>query len=186
MAETAAATPNKWQASELWNRKINRLLKSFDMDGDGIVTAEDFLISAVRFREMGVAPDKLEKLVASAGVVFELWGITEECKLTYDEFKTKHSTSFEKVGNFSKHALVFDAMFDIVDADDTGVISLQQWIIYNQANCVGPVDSKASFAAMDTDRDGKVSKEVFRAYVEEFCYSTEDKLNSSILYGALE
>ena len=46
--------------------------------------------------------------------------------------------------------------------------------------------ARASFDAMDMDGNGVVSKEEFTAYNIEFFYSTEDKLNSSIMYGPLD
>ena len=46
--------------------------------------------------------------------------------------------------------------------------------------------ARASFDAMDTNGDGKISKEEFVAYHVEFYYTAEDKLKSSILYGPLK
>ena len=43
----------------------------------------------------------------------------------------------------------------------------------------------ASFRAMDRNHDTLLSREEFKAYHVEYFFTSEDKLNSSILYGPL-
>ena len=54
--------------------------------------------------------------------------------------------------------------------------------------CLGidPAHARASFDALDTNNDGVISEEEFRAYHWEFFCTTENKLNSEIMYGPLE
>lgn len=77
-------------------------------------------------------------------------------------------------------------MFEIIDEDGDGTISLQEWVKYSRAIGVNPEDAKQSFDAMDANGDKKVTREEFLAYNEEFFYSTDDNLKSSILFGPLK
>ena len=50
-----------------------------------------------------------------------------------------------------------------------------------------PVEhAKASFEAMDANHYGKISMQEFIDYHTEFFFSSEDKLNSSVLYGPVK
>ena len=52
-------------------------------------------------------------------------------------------------------------MFDIVDTDADGMISLQEFEVYFECVGVGKEHAKASFDAIDADRDGKISRDEF-------------------------
>ncbi len=66
-----------------------------------------------------------------------------------------------------------------------GTISLKEWEIHYNVFGIPVEHAKASFEAMDTDKDGVISQDEFVAYYTEYFYTTEDTLTSSILYGPL-
>ena len=72
--------------------------------------------------------------------------------------------------------------------DGDGWISLKEWEHHYQAHIVFLWSTlyKASFEAMDANHDGKISMQEFIDYHTEFFFSSEDKLNSSILYGPVK
>ena len=63
---------------------------------------------------------------------------------------------------------------------------MKEWELHYRCMGLDPKYAKVSFEAMDTNGDGNVSLEEFTAYHVEFFSSTENKLNSAILFGPLD
>ena len=155
-----------------------------DVDKDGFITHSDFQMIVDRYKEMGTSEKHLKKLSDTLMKICDAWGLTEQKKLTYDEYIKHWIASLDTIGEFSIRR--FTDMFEIIDEDGDGVISRQEWSKYSEAIGVAPAHAAKSFHAMDIDGDKKVSRDEFVAYNQEFFYSTEDKLKSSILFGPLE
>ena len=77
-------------------------------------------------------------------------------------------------------------MFNCLDINGDGVVSMNEWELHYKCMGIDPKHAKASFEAMDTNSNGVVSLEEFTAYHVEFFSSTDNKLNSAILYGPLD
>ena len=77
---------------------------------------------------------------------------------------------------------LYSSWFKQVDMDGDSWISLKEWEHHYQAHSIPVEHAKASFEAMDANHDGKISMQEFIDYHTEFFFSSEDKLNSSILY----
>ena len=67
-----------------------------------------------------------------------------------------------------------------------GVISFEEWKTHYQIMGIDLAYARASFDAMDTDKNGVISKEEFVSFHFEFYCTSEDKLGSSILHGPLD
>ena len=80
---------------------------------------------------------------------------------------------------------ILSEIFACLDANGDGFISLKEWRVHNSAMGISPEHAKNSFHAMDADGDGKVKRKEFVEYHLEYYNSTENKLNSAILYGPL-
>ena len=102
-------------------------------------------------------------------------------KLSYEEFEEHWHAMMAQRKNMD----LSESMFACLDANEDGYISVKEWKVHNTALGKPPEHAQNSFAAMDSDEDGKVSKDEFVNYHTEFFLSTENKLNSAILYGPL-
>ena len=89
-------------------------------------------------------------------------------------------------GKFEDYEECLIASFEVIDSNDNGVISYDEWENYYKALAIDTKYARASFDAMDTDGDGVISKDEFVAYTKEYYFSADDKLNSSIMYGPLD
>lgn len=170
--------------SEFFKQKIRTFTKSRDVDQDGLITRMDFELLVKQFKERGV-PEEHVKLTESTFFKFcDDMGLTDAAKsLSYDQF----AEQFCKIAEKSLKIIprFYKSTFEVIDTDHDGFLSYVEWEDYNLAVRIASEHSKASFEAMDTDHDGRISMEEFVAYHEEFFYSTEDRLNSSILFGPL-
>ena len=110
--------------------------------------------------------------------------LTDDTKqFTYEEFKTRHANidNLLEINN-----TLFRTMFNCLDINGDVVVSMNEWELHYKCMGIDPKHAKASFEAMDTNGDGVVSLEEFTAYHVEFFSSTDNKLNSAILYGPLD
>ena len=80
---------------------------------------------------------------------------------------------------------MFKPMFECLDVNDDGYITLNEWQFHNSALGISQEHSKLSFDAMDRDGDGRVTVEEFVDYHDEYYHTAENKLNSAVLYGPL-
>ena len=172
------------EKNDFWKKKFRHAIKLTDVNRDGSITRSDFQMMVERYREMGTSEKHLKKLSDTLMKVCDAWGLTEGKTLTYDEFAENYMASLDTAGEFSMRR--FTDMFEIIDEDGDGVISPREWSKYSKAIGVAPAHAAESFRVMDVDGDEKVSRDEFLAYNQEFFYSTEDKLKSSILFGPLE
>lgn len=172
------------EKNDFWNKKFRHAVKVRDVDKDGLISRSDFQMIVERYKEMGTPEDHLKKLSSTLMKICDGWGLTEGKALTYDEYAKNWMASLDTIGEFSIRR--FTDMFEVIDENGDGEISLQEWIKYSKAIGVAPSHAEESFHAMDVDVDEKVSRDEFLAYNQEFFYSTEDKLKSTILFGPLE
>lgn len=116
-----------------------------------------------RYRDLGTTDEKrLAKLKDSLTEIRESVGIVDgTIKMTYDEVIDNCAKTS---GKFEDLVKVFTANFEIIDSDEDGVISFQEWVDYYTAIDIDIKHARASFDAMDTNGNGFVSKEEFVAY----------------------
>ena len=169
--------------NEFWQKKIYKVAKIRDVDGDGLITKADYYLIFQRYKDMGTPEEHLKKLEKIAGDICKAFGIADgSTGLTYEEYVQIFQESLVRA-DLDK---ILGVQFESIDGDGNGEISLKEWTDHYRAMGLDTNYAKPSFEAMDTNGDGIVSKEEFFAYLKEFYFSVEDKLKSSIVYGPLD
>ena len=170
--------------SPFWNKKLDRAIRVRDTDKDGIITRKDFELVAQRYKDLGdVSGEQLQRVQESLMKLCDSVGLTDDTKqFTYEEFKTRHAN----VNLLEVNNTLFRTIFNGLDINGNGVVSMKEWELHYKCMGLDPKYAKASFEAMDTNGNGVVSLEEFTAYHVEFFSTTENKLNSAILYGPLD
>ena len=170
--------------NDFWKKKLRKAFENQDVDKDGFISRADYDLIISRYKEMGASERCTTKLQDTWEKMYKLWGITDHTvKFSIDEMIVIHGKVLQLV---SKHTNMFDEMFDSIDMNGNGEISFTEWDAHYKSMTIPSEHARASFDAMDTNRDGIVSKQEFYDYHIEFFLTTEDKLNSSILFGPLD
>ena len=81
-------------------------------------------------------------------------------------------------------AVIVD-LFDAVDTDANGVISLKEFEVYFECIGVGKEHAKASFDAIDANHDGKISRDEFANAFIEFLCNNDPAHPSTLFFGPL-
>lgn len=164
---------------------MQRFMEVRDADKDGLIERADFKLVIQRFKVIGTSEEHLKKMSATYSKAYEQLGIVDgSTSLTYDEFVTRFAK--QMVNSAEQMESIGDSTVSVLfEAICSGEITFKEWVDFYNALGIDPAHAKASFAAMDENGDGVVSKEGFAAYIKEFFLSTEDTLNSSILFGPL-
>ena len=177
MAEALAKNP-------FYMKKLMRECKVRDTSNDGFIARDDFEIIIQRYKDMGYSDQHIKVLSERYEKYMEVLGIADpNAKLTYEQVITNFLKASNHVEVLEK---LIDGHFAIIDGNGDGEVSFTEWVDSHKAMGIDTAHAKASFAAMDKNGDGAVSKEEFMAYNKEFYVSTEDTLNSSILFGPLD
>jgi Ca2+-binding EF-hand superfamily protein len=179
------AESDNLQESEFWRKKHQRFMEVRDANKDGLLSRADYRLIVQRYKDSGVSGERLKKISDAFSKAYDQMGIKDDdTSLTYDEFASrfaKQHHDLDRVGEGLQ-----SAMFEAIDADGSGEISIEEWVLYNKALGIDTAHARASFDAMDANGDGKVSAEEFIKYIMEYMLSTKDTLKSSLLYGPLD
>lgn len=173
---------------KFYARKLRQFVRVTDTDKDGYITRHDFDLVMERYKQLGVCTQQhLEKLNASLTNILDLVGITDaSVRLTYEQYEDKWFGVVMHLKEKGMLEKLFLSMFDSTDLNGDGYLTFDEWTAHGECWGIEKGTHRASFDACDANGDGKVSKEEFTNYGYEFIASTENKLNSSILYGPLE
>ena len=138
-----------------------------DRNKNGFIECSDFQMVIQYYKDLlagTVSEEHIKALTES---------LTDDTmKLTYEEFKEVWLDS--KTFTMEKSEKTFNAMFGIIDINQNGFLSLDEWIVHYKSYGIDVAHASASFEAMDTNHNGK---DEFIAYHMEFFFSVDDKLS---------
>ena len=75
--------------------------------------------------------------------------------------------------------------FDAMDFNNNGQISKEEYGIWFDCVGIGRDRLDAAFEAMDTDRDGVLSRSEFVAVGLEYCFGLDETSKNQLMYGGL-
>ena len=180
-AEGPTAVDIKKNVPELWLRKVRTFFTFWDRNCDGVVNHEDYK----RFVEdicvsnavTNVSKEQIEDFRTNLDKLWidEVTGGNEKFEWTENKYL---EVMFEVVSRPGTEELFRNAgreLFKLFDLNGDGVISKDEV----KAMLGGYPFSIVTFAAMDTNRDGEVSREEFvQAYVD-YWFNFADETNPS-------
>jgi len=168
-----------------WERKMKTLFTRMDADGDGVITLKDYDLMTDRW--------------AAAGNLNE--AEAKEVKHGFSQLYRKfihpdgHDTDFNSFLKFvktsNKHDIrqtnepLFARFFPIMDTNDDGFIDEKELKVFFKVIGCKAEDAVEAFKRLDTNHDGQLSKEEFKAAGHNFFLMEEEGDASELMWGPL-
>ena len=169
--------------SEFWKKKFRRAVETRDADKNGSITRSDFDLVVEHYKKSaGGTTDKIEKMSKAMSSFCDTLGLGDSVVLSYEEFEQRWQATMAQDHNVNT---LFKSMFVCLDISGDNIIDINEWKMHNAAMGIPPGYAQDSFNAMDKDGDEKITMDEFVNYHAEFFLTTDNKLNSAILYGPL-
>jgi Ca2+-binding EF-hand superfamily protein len=156
----------------------NALVEEFrrmDADGDGVVDLTDFLRAPRKLlTALGIPEDtpKAQALIRANetqwGSLLSLGDTDGDEVLTADEYVTIRTSPEFRSPNRPGKGEVCQTLFAVLDGDDDGTISQDEFLRAADFLCMPPTEASDYFATLDTDHDGQLSGKEFLKAVKRF------------------
>lgn len=175
----------------LQRRKLQLRFALLDTDGNGYLSQEDYDLVTLRLcAAFGHLPGTPEyERVHNA--YLKLWeqvrsrmDLDGTGRITLDQFMNGCERLQQEQSHTFAHDPV-DLIFDMVDADENGVIDLIEFTTWMHAYGVGAQDTVEAFDLLDSDDDGVLSRPELAAAAQAFYASTDPADVGNWLFGPL-
>ena len=174
--------------SHFWRRKMRTLHSHLDVNKDGVISYDDFMLLGDRFCDLGHLSPKAKAEFKNIlnEMWMEQWGEISPYNLICVE---KYLEEMQHVLNDSSlkkkchHFLPY--LFKAVDKDQSGEISVQEFKLFFQCLGLTHEDAVVAFSHIDSNDDGKISFEEFITLGREFFISEDPTKPSKYFWGPL-
>jgi Ca2+-binding EF-hand superfamily protein len=179
--------------TETMDLKLTRAFGHLDVDANGHIDFDDITALASRLVSgFGEPADSPKGRALSAG--FEEWwqallaatDLDGDRRITPEEWNSGMRVAFvESDSGFDDHFRpLARAAFDLADTDGDGVVSVEEFVTWQQAFGTSAAAAREAFAHLDTDGDQALSVEELVAAARQY-YTGEGGLSGDWLYGPL-
>ncbi|XP_015599287.1 sarcoplasmic calcium-binding protein [Cephus cinctus] len=174
--------------SQFWRRKMRTLHSHLDVNKDGVISYDDFMLLGERFADLGhlspAAKEEFEQVLRDMWV--EQWGEISPYNLVSVEKyleEMHHVLNDTSLKRKCHHFLPF--LFKAVDKDGSGEISVQEFKLFFQCLGLSHDHAVVSFTFIDTNEDGKISFKEFVKLGRDYILSDDPTRPSKHFWGPL-
>nr|XP_026488949.1 sarcoplasmic calcium-binding protein [Vanessa tameamea] len=174
--------------SEFWRRKMRTVHNILDVDKDGLISFNDFLLFSERFKSLGHLDEQQAKeFTAIIKLTWEeQWGAIDPYNfVTVEQYlEDMHHVLNDKTLKKKAHRWL-PYLFKAVDKDKSGFISVKEFKLFFQCLGLDNEHAAVAFAVIDVNGDGKLSLKEFVKLGKDF-FTTEDESRvSKMFWGPL-
>lgn len=176
--------------SEAITARFNQLFDVLDTDGDKHATWVDYQRLVDRYIT-GYALDPTEPKAHAIETAYRsLWEQLVRHsgapgRLERQEFIAAMHAASEDRSRFNAAEAVAEAVFDLLDEDGDGRISLDEFLVYASALGAAEQDARARFANVDTDGDVHISREEFVLSAREYLFGEATDSPGGFVFGVV-
>lgn len=178
--------------TDLQKRKFTRSFYCLDADRDGYLEQSDFEtilsnMAAVR----GLRPGSPEYAALQEGVM-SIWqnvlkqgDADGDGRCTLDEWLSMQVENLSNPERYRKYNVDNARLFfDLMDLDGDGQVGLNEWISFYHAFCRLPESvARESFARLDLNQDGILSREEIIELLRQFHYGNDPDAPGNWIFG---
>lgn len=182
------ATAQDYLNNAKWVRRISQMFHDTDVDMNGYISIADFMKFADNLaREAPDHPDLITNLRAVMVEWASAIGIKEGVKASKEDYlklmaaMAVSENAKVKRGEKSLIYKVDNALFDVVDVNHDGNITLNEYKLVMKAFNLDEASSEAGFAAVDRNKNGKIDRNEFIETEFKFWFSLDDPDAQGIL-----
>ena len=182
------ATVQDYLNNAKWVRRISQMFTDTDVDKNGYVSVADFIKFVDNLAKE--APDRPDLITKLRAVMVE-WaaaiGIKEGIKASKQEYlklmaaMAVSENAKVKRGEKSLIYKLDNALFDVVDVNHDGNITLNEYKLVMKAFNLDEASSEAGFAAVDKNKNGRIERNEFIETEFKFWFSLDDPDAQGIL-----
>ena len=189
----AVRSADDYMKNAAWVNRIQGFFTRVDQNKNGLIEAADFEVMLNNLaREVKQADpkvhDNFRRILMDKHIV--AMGITSGKKLTKEEY-VKNMAKMAAVehgkrirGEKLSLAEVNDAMYDLMDVNHDGTVSLDEFTtVMKVAYGCDAKEAEATFRRMDTNKNGKLERNELTDYELKFWFDLNDE-SSKGFYGA--
>lgn len=179
-------------ATDLLQRKLEKVFGSFDIDQDGVIDQLDITAMAQIWCDTYDAAPNSEDWRKIHGAAATMWrdirgSLTEDGtkKVTRQEW-----VSWSDMADFpefvERSAIPFSmAVFDVADADRDGRITVEEMMAAQIKSGMTAAETRGAFDLLDTDHDGFVTADEYVQAAREFYLSDDPDAPGNSIAGDL-
>ncbi len=195
--------------TEFQKRKLMKLFSMYDACNLGVLKISDFELLAQRLADLRGWKEDSNHYRDISGKFIYLWNrIRSEIKNVYNsqphilnnpdawntQIRSQVSveewfTYFEVVlnnQNYKAEILALsDAIFSVIDTDESGHLDKSEWAELFRVYNISVIYVDETFAKIDIDGDGNLSKDEVMSMIEEFYYSNDPESAGSYMFGPI-
>lgn len=179
-------------ATDLQRAKCRKDFDSVDVNGNGVITAEDIdayldRVASALGHEPG-SPKHAAYVDANRpwrDAMYELIDLDGDSEITYDEMLTVWVSA-----SADDWKVILDsyatALFGLVDDDDDGKLTRAEFGRWAGAIGVPAEEREALFDRFDVDGSGYLTRDEYGAYLTEWATATDPDAPGNSLFGRLD
>ncbi|CAH0595527.1 unnamed protein product [Chrysodeixis includens] len=177
-----------FERSEFWRRKMRTVHNILDVDKDGLISFNDFLLFAERFKSLGhLDEQQAQEFISIIKLTWEeQWGAIDPYNfVTVEQYlEDMHHVLNDKTLKKKAHRWL-PYLFKAVDKDKSGFISVHEFKLFFQCLGLDNEHAAVAFAVIDVNGDGKLSQKEFVKLGRDFFCSEDETKVSKMFWGPL-
>jgi Ca2+-binding EF-hand superfamily protein len=177
--------------TELQTRKLLKLFSIYDSDCDGVLVQGDFDRVVKRIadcRNLRVRSLKYQVLVEQYQTAWKSLkdhaDQNNDRQVDWDEWHAYYDELLNQPDSYEKIIKTrSESVFSAFDTDDDGQLTQDEWAELLSAFNVSPVYAPMTFAKLDFEQQGFLSKACLLQLVQEFYFSDDPNAPGNWLFG---
>jgi hypothetical protein len=181
--------------SDVLQKKLTQHFRFRDLDKDGFVERSDWVqcaqnLIAIREWQFG-SPEYEEVMARHVAMWTTFWepaDLNRDGKVALDEYLHLAETQRKKGFTYEMKQVrkLFGAIFDTVDLDGDGEITLSEYKLFYRAWGIDGATAVSAFSSLDLNADAKLSREAFLQYGVNFYINDEPEVAGNMIFGPFE